>query len=1313
MEESVFIFNSDDSDSDATTEDETPEEPDAPPTRVQHFGKSKSAYHSRKHRQSVKDNTFVTDAAKLQRFTLKIKKLDPNAEIESAVSVRHLRCGKALQMKEPYNTYNFKKHHEGCKGPNKGRTGGGMPTLFTMFRPQSAKAGPSSRPTAVVDSDSDSESESDSKSDSDCDLPCTGLTKKDDARIGVYIKRTMAPGGGGPDVQKLAIILFQKPYHQLSAARKDAVHSAKRNENRWRNDHISESVFSKSCSGKCQKIKVPGQKTVILPCDHCQSVYRLRRFKNAISIPMPPLENYKFTNDRHTQKTLAHIYSYTIGIEKIMELDDPLKCLEVRFVAGLLSGDYKANQAGDLLKGLIQSYVIKKEKAERGIGMQAFRHSPDITEWAHIMHAFSPRAYKALSDIFPLPTARALRMQRAKQPSFPIGITPRTFTLAAAHLENLNYSGPVALSCDDTKLSPALRPFWDSDRQGFCMLGSTGEPLLVANPELPEQAIQQANIQKATKLRLWCLQVPMPSIPTIILAALGISASMDASELWHLLRKIIDGLIGLKIPLRSYACDGSSTERAVQALLDANATRTEVHTITHPRLGKNGRLRVTIPFYGDHPIANLQDSMHNGKTDRNNAMSGAHYPTFPNNIVLYSQLHLKDDSAAIRLLSGHTLEWLAKSYPEERGLIAYLFICGELLDVYQNRHISIIDRVQMVLRAHFFFEFWEKFLNHAKYPKHKHFLSKEAVAITARIIQGFLQLVFIYRDHLPGKYPLLPWLLLTEICEHIFGMSRQTITDFTLEDFYQMLPKLFVCQREAVFAAKFSNGKERASGYNHTYMDNKDINLVNLATFPTDSEIDAASVHAYGEAENLFAWLGLSVDDLYSDESGSQETALPSVRTWYAAPNEKETDSDSNDKEPDSDSDDSGSSSDSESDSESESEVSTSKILQVVESLEGYDPILDKDEHEIMALRYTAAAIKAKETIWISAMAEFDDDKRSEALTDEAQIIAKALADTLSPVNVGTQASDTSYLHTASLDELVRLHMSHHSRQAETGIRGPKKSKTAKISIGAESEATLAKRQRSELYRKLLDIARRENAETRGISTGAHRDKRWKEPEPRVPAPGGQDAVVGGALPSVAPAGNSANAAVSATAVAAKNLKKRTTVFKSVKLPLILGSARVSALSPLMVSETSSGGFGIVFHEDKLVVCKILAIFSKTGGKNGHHSWVSDSSSIAAVSYLAAQIYNHLAAAQFRGISPPFYCKRFARLDPHSFLVALAQAPQTTQDGGLILAGEDRDLFRALQLEKQSIVKALKTLRGRKARGMAKNPANESENDSD
>ncbi|KAJ7580404.1 hypothetical protein C8J56DRAFT_1006450 [Mycena floridula] len=803
-------------------------------------------------------------------------------------------------------------------------------------------------------------------------------------------------------------------------------------------------------------------------------------------------------------------------------------------------------------------------------------------------------------------------MQRAKQPSFPIGITPRTFTLAAAHLENLNYSGPVALSCDDTKLSPALRPFWDSDRQGFCMLGSTGEPLLVANPELLEQAIQQANIQKATKLRLWCLQVPMPSIPTIILAALGISASMDASELWHLLRKIIDGLIGLKIPLRSYACDGSSTERAVQALL-----------------------RVAIPFYGDHPIANLQDSMHNGKTDRNNAMSGAHYPTFPNNIVLYSQIrriafeggpifNRDDDSAAIRLLSGHTLEWLAKSYPEERGLIAYLFICGELLDVYQNRHISIID-------PHFFFEFWEKFLNHAKYPKHKHFLSKEAVAITARIIQGFLQLVFIYRDHLPGKYPLLPWLLLTEICEHIFGMSRQTITDFTLEDFYQMLPKLFVRQREAVFAAKFSNGKERAS----------DINLVNLATFPTDSEIDAAS--------NLFAWLGLS------------GTALPSVRTWYPAPNEKETDSDSNDKEPDSDSDDSGSSSDSESDSESESEVSTSKILQVVESLEGYDPILDKDEHEIMALRYTAAAIKAKETIWISAMAEFDDDKRSEALTDEAQIIAKALADTLSPVNVGTQASDTSYLHTASLDELVRLRMSHHSRQAETGIRGPKNSKTAKISIGAESEATLAKRQRSELYRKLLDIARRENAETRGISTGANRDKRWKEPEPRVPAPGGRDAVVGGALPSVAPAGNSANAAVSATAVAAKS----------------------------------------------------LLFFSKTGGKNGHHSWVSDSSSIAAVSYLAAQIYNHLAAAQFRGISPPFYCKRFARLDPHPFLVALAQAPQTTQDGGLILAGEDRDLFRALQLEKQSIVKALKTLRGRKARGMAKNPANELENDSD
>jgi hypothetical protein len=46
-------------------------------------------------------------------------------------------------------------------------------------------------------------------------------------------------------------------------------------------------------------------------------------------------------------------------------------------------------------------------------------------------------------------------------------------------------------------------------------------------------------------------------------------------------------------------------------------------------------------------------------------------------------------------------------------------------------------------------------------------------------------------------------------------------------NFHYMIPKLFVRLREHALFSKFSDGKERASGYTHTYTDNRDVDLVN------------------------------------------------------------------------------------------------------------------------------------------------------------------------------------------------------------------------------------------------------------------------------------------------------------------------------------------------------------------------------------------------------------------------------------------------------------------------------------------------------
>ena len=61
---------------------------------------------------------------------------------------------------------------------------------------------------------------------------------------------------------------------------------------------------------------------------------------------------------------------------------------------------------------------------------------------------------------------------------------------------------------------------------------------------------------------------------------------------------------------------------------------------------------------------------------------------------------------------------------------------------------------------------------------------------------------------------------------------------------------------------------------NHTYADNCGLNVAALASYPTDSEIDEASLHAYEEAELLFALLGVSATELKTKSS-----TLPSMQS--------------------------------------------------------------------------------------------------------------------------------------------------------------------------------------------------------------------------------------------------------------------------------------------------------------------------------------------------------------------------------------------------------------------------------------------------
>ena len=285
----------------------------------------------------------------------------------------------------------------------------------------------------------------------------------------------------------------------------------------------------------------------------------------------------------------------------------------------------------------------------------------------------------------------------------------------------------------------------------------------------------------------------------MITAAEAIPNNLTTETLYSKSKAVIDGLKRHGVNVVSYACDGTQVERSIQDLLVTRATSRISYTVPDPEDGCKHKIQ--IPMYHLSPVVMIQDSKHAAKTMRNNFYSGARALTTGNYLVMYpyardmafstlpgcplyhrdvEKLDRQDDNAATRLFSAAALDFVTKQFPDRLGLVTYLFVMGEIVDAYQSRTISHLERVKMVLRCRYFLRLWKRFLNVAGYAKSKHYISREADDILNTLIDGLIGLVYIYRDHLSGqRYPLLLWLHSTKICEHVFTECRKLVKDFS------------------------------------------------------------------------------------------------------------------------------------------------------------------------------------------------------------------------------------------------------------------------------------------------------------------------------------------------------------------------------------------------------------------------------------------------------------------------------------------------------------------------------------------------------
>ncbi|KAI0301414.1 hypothetical protein BC826DRAFT_1102007 [Russula brevipes] len=1230
---------------------------DAPP------GTSKQAVSKRKALDQIRNGTFIQDPKRWESFKAKLAQLDPafevcEGDVGRILSVKHSRCGSWIRMAAPYSIERFKTHV--LKPCSFSTTAGGMKTLSSygvIVLPMNA---------------SSSLSASSRKSSTACGpLPCPGLTEKNDRRITQYINRTSATSAGGIDVRVVAKDLFRDDYNNLSEKKKGLARQKQMQTHTWSVDRMRSSIHAIGTSA-CRGNAVLAIDGALGPCNQCLALLSQRAFRNAISREIPKNENRVYVPHTFQPAEVGKIYKF--GLNELIDGTSSHSDSLTRFVRQVVAGNLDNKP---VFLDLVQVLTNEAERRERGLGRQNTKYPPAFDEWCHELLCIRPEAYRSFRLQFAGRTDRNFLLKRSMSPGFTQGISSRTLERALKYLQDYRYplNAPVSLSVDDTKLLPAFRPHFDGATKKWFLVGNTGYPLEVSDISTIETQIEHARGQLATKLRLWVLQIPLPHVPPHILAVMPLASTTDTATLvemeQHLLHVLLSSETSLCIV--SLGSDGSVLEREARRALVRNGTaETVLHTIPHPDSCESEPLKIPLMQVHGRYLVATQDPKHARKTGRNNLFSGARLLVLGNHTVCYEQIrHMasdkdtplywrdvnrldrQDDRAAARLFSAAFLQHcIARHGHSNVALPIYLFVVGELIDAYENRQIPHIDRIKMALRMRFFKTIWKSFLRSAGYPENRYFISSAADDIIDILIDGLIGLIYIHRDYLDTTFPLLPWMHGSEGNEHVFGLLRSLISDFTMLDVLRLVPKLNVRLMAACRAKHSTTDFQRtAAGYCHTYFDAGNISLDVLSTFPSDHDIAQAASAAFDEANTLWDLLG------YYRSNKLSIPTLPSTSVHDVD-------------DPD--------------DAIDDADTSGRRLLQ--EALDASAQLSGLDSSTRARLdeySFAAACMSIADQEMITSLPEEDKESQQalmervlEVLLDYENItendrarvqdnITYIHSDVPSVMLPGNSSSSSPDLF-SDLSSLIDTRFKHQSNEEARALT---------TAASQDSE-------RRQLAIKISAIIRATNALPVGQTTGLNRRTRWSTTDKdsaSLSTPVDSGATV---------TGNARNAQAASQKSAQIVVKRRATAFASLRNAECFGAAKISALFPL-----TNGCFGLAVVDSELIMVKVLTMYEKGLGKGANHAWTPSAMSIGSLSYIAVQCYEHARQRQFQ----PMECMatrtmRFTHLPSLAFLCVV---PQTSIRQSLstrfieLQQGQFNDIFQALLSEKDKVISAV------------------------
>ncbi|KAJ7687303.1 hypothetical protein B0H17DRAFT_1180926 [Mycena rosella] len=1119
----------------------------------------------------------------------KIRLSDSDAVFEpNCKEVQCSTCKSWVKMKELYNTSRFKEHsNKGCEPPPP------PPPLDTTTRTLDLlKIEPqTTRPKLNK-----------SVAPAKILLPCPGLTAAYNENVGKYLDRAGSNGGGARVIGHYCEKLFQKELAELSDKEKQLAYAAQQHDHTWRND-VSPGIIASFATGEapCLKsIEVATSDTSPSPCASCLLVFTSRAYQKMIKKPTPDAANLRYVPHRNQKAHAGKIYARFKGLEELVSEDNEFS-LERRYVHHVINGDFKNDT---VFNDILQAKILGKAHEIKRHGNQNFKHDEDVDAVFGLVHAISPRAYRKIAKHIPLRSERSIKY-------------------ATKYLEDYSYplGAPLSLSVDDTKLHAALRPLYDGAKGKWFIVGTTGMPMEVPNADVINETLDrlEKTAEIATKVAPPLGPTnPSPWCPPT--SAMAISSKVKGAQLAEWQLQLMKGLIsrGFRIRISSSGGDGAAVERECHRITAAASKKIE-YRIKHPDPDYPDII-VTIYDLNGNIWVDIQNAKHGWKTFKNNASSGARGLVIGNHVVYFGQIF------------GLAMHPDSPMYPR---------------DVNEKR-----DRMDDPAASRLFSAdtlTWHLFLQRAAYSEARHFISKEAFAISEILVNGLLGLILIHRDHL-GDHPtpLLPWFNASEPNEHCLSGLRDVSKDATFQEAVPIVPKLRAKLQTSVRArldpAIF---KKQASGYCHTYYTSEDIDFALLGQYPTDVELSTTYQIAAEENDCLWSLLGIHPAQIRAAPLPGlvvQPSPDPTLENLYLA--EDDIIAQQGDV----------------------SELTAAEEVQnIIDNLQTTVGLTRAEGEQLDACVMAAVALSMDELAKIEDLPESNPERFAEIQREIANAMATqpsafcALLQGIAANSTAAQAS--SSVNTTSsptvnppsshplcdfsghdLAQLVALRREHQTREEKTGVRTYRASTTyTNHKTGIVKVLT----DRQWLAQAMHAIVKRDYQQ--GSSAGLNRSTRWKTDSSTLP---------------VVKTGNAANAVVTAAGRANETIKRRRTIF-----------AKLKSLSTVAKASVGSS---------------LITMYSRNGGKAGTYE-----------NSYRRQFKNTRRADLSLGA-----IERFAHFPSNSFLAILPVEANEAESVKIYanhveIGSRAYAMFESLMVEKELLCKAVATLNTVRCKGKA------------